>query len=111
MAITITEPEGKCMTFLVEGISKHQTPESHVRRIGEYAALAAAIAAAQKSVQDFLGTAYKPGMDAKALFALYQTQGEHPFIFRDDDNTINVPGFNHAHYAMTLATEICSSKT
>lgn len=98
------------MTFLVEGISKHQTPESQVRRIGEYAALAAAIAAAQKTVQDFLGTAYKPGMDAKALFTLYQTQGEHPFIFRDDDKTLNVPGFNHAQYAMTLTKVICSSK-
>ena len=99
------------MTFFVEGISEHQAPESNVRRIGEYAALAGAIAAAQKSVQDFLGTAYKPGMDAKALFTLYQTEGEHPFIFRDDDNTLNVLGFNHAHYAMTLAKEICSSKT
>lgn len=98
------------MTFFVEGISQHQAPESHVRRIGEYAALADAISAAQKSVQDFLATAFNPGMDAKALFALYQTKGEHPFIFRDDDQTFNVPGFNHAQYAMTCAKEICSSK-
>ena len=99
------------MTFFVEGISQHQAPESHVRRIGEYATLADAISAAQKSVEDFLASAFKPVMDAKTLFALYQTEGEYPFIFRDDDNTFNVPGFNHAHYAMTRAREICSSKT
>lgn len=98
------------MTYFVEGISKHQAPESHVRRIGEYEALADAIAAAQKSVEDFLAAAFKPGMDAKALFNLYQTEGEHPFIFRDDDNTLNVRGFNHAQYAMTQAKEICGGK-
>ena len=25
----------------------------------------------------------------------------------DDDKTVNVPGFNHAHYAMTRAAELC----
>ncbi len=95
------------MTFFVEGISKHLEPESQVRRIGEYASMTDAIAAAQKIVEDFLVRECKPGMDGKSLFSLYREQGEYPFIFRSDDKTFNVPGFNHAHYAMKRAAELC----
>lgn len=95
------------MTFFVEGLSKHLEPQTQVRRIGEYKTVAEAIIVAHKMIDEFLRREFKPGMDAKSLFALYQTQGEYPFIFRDDDKTFNVPGFNHAHYAMTRATEIC----
>lgn len=96
--------------FFVEGLSKHLEPETQVRRIGEYKTVAEAITLAQQVIDKFLQLQYKPGMDAKALFSLYQAQGEYPFIFRDDDRTFNVPGFNHAHYAMTRAAEICSGK-
>lgn len=95
------------MTFFVEGLSKHQEPQTQVRRIGEYGTIAEAIAAARKTIDDFLQKEAKPGMNAKALFALYQANGEYPFIFRNDDKTFNVPGFNHAHYAMTRSAEIC----
>ena len=81
-----------------------------MRRIGEYQTVAEAIAVAQRTVDAFLRREHKPGMDAKALFSHYQAHGEYPFIFRDDDKTINVPGFNHAHYAMTRAAEICGGK-
>ncbi len=99
------------MTFFVEGISKHLEPEAQVRRIGEYETTAEAIAMAQKTVEEFLVRALKPGMDGKALFALYREHGEHPFIFRSDDKTFNVPGFNHAQYAMKRAAELCGGKT
>ena len=98
------------MTFFVEGVSKHLEPKTQVRRIGEYETIAEAIAAAHSLVDEFLKDEYQPGMDSKALFALYQAHGEYPFIFRDDDKTFNVPGFNHAHYAMTRATELCARK-
>lgn len=98
------------MTFFVEGVSKHLEPQTQVRRIGEYPSVAEAITVAKRTIDEFLKQASKPGMDGKALFALYQTQGEYPFIFRDDDKTFNVPGFNHAHYAMTRAAEICGGK-
>ena len=58
----------------------------------------------------FLEHTFKPGMAAKELFSLYQSQGEYPFIFRDDDRTFNVPGFNHAQYAMARADYTCSGK-
>jgi len=98
------------MTFIVEGLSMHLDPESQVRRIGEYNTMAEAITEAQHTVDQVLWRAYKPGMEAKELFYLYQTQGEFPFIFRDDDKTLNVRGFNHTQYAMTRAAEMCGGK-
>jgi len=44
---------------------------------------------------------FPSSMDANLLFASYQAQGEYPFMFRDDDETPNVHGFNHTGYAMT----------
>ncbi|HXF67468.1 MAG TPA: hypothetical protein VNK67_12330 [Burkholderiales bacterium] len=98
------------MTFYVEGLSGHDQPETRVRRIGEYRSLTEAIAASQRAIDEFLGRQLEPGMTAKELFARYQTAGEHPFIFRDDDKTFNVPGFNHLHYAMTRCAELCGGK-
>ncbi len=98
------------MTFFVEGLSGHSEPETKVRRIGDYKTIAEAIMVAQRTVDAFLQRELKPGMDAKALFALYQQQGEYPFIFRDDDKTFNVPGYNHLHYAMTRSQALCGGK-
>ena len=78
-----------------------------MRRIGEYQTLAEAITAAQHTIDIFLQREYRPGMDAEALFTKYKEQGEVPIIFRNDDKTLNVRGFNHARYAMTRAVEIC----
>jgi hypothetical protein len=44
------------------------------------------------------------------LLGRYQELAEHPYIFRDDDKTFNVPGFNHLHYAGTRSAEICGGK-
>lgn len=98
------------MTFFVEGVSRHLEPRTQVRRIGEYPTIAEAVAVAHRTIDEFLKREAKPGMEAKALFALYQAHGEYPFIFRDDDKTFNVPGFNHAHYAMTRSAEFCGGR-
>lgn len=98
------------MTFFVEGVSKHLEPELQVRRIGEYETLADAIAAARKSIDAFLGMAYEEGMDADMLFGVYQAQGEYAIIFRSGEKTINEPGFNHLHYAMIRAMQLCGGK-
>ena len=99
------------MAFFVEGVRKFLEPRDQVRRIGEFAPGGAAIEAAQKTVDGFLQDALRPGMDARALFALYQDRGEYPFIFRDDDRTFNVPGFNHVRYAMARAGELCGGNS
>lgn len=98
------------MTYFVEGLSGHSEPETKVRRIGEYDALPDAIAAAKRIVDGFLRREFRPGLEPKLLLARYQELGEHPYIFRDDQNTFNVPGFNHLHYASSRTSEICSGK-
>lgn len=98
------------MTFFVEVLSKHFEPHNQVRRVGEYETKDEAVTAAQRIIEDFLRRHFKPGMNAEALFAVYQGNGEYPFIFRDDGNTFNVPGFGHAHHAMTYAAQLCSGK-
>ncbi len=98
------------MTFFVEGLSGHTEPESKVRRIGEYESLEDATTAAKRLVDVCLRREYQAGMDPKMLLSHYQEKGEHPYIFRDDGATFNVPGFNHINYALTRATEICGGK-
>lgn len=98
------------MTFFVEGLSGHTEPDSKVRRIGEYESLEDATAAAKRLVDVFMRREYKPGMEPKMMLARYQELGEHPYIFRDDAATFNVPGFNHLNYAMNRATELCGGR-
>jgi len=95
------------MSFLVEGVNKNLEPKAQVRRIGEYEKVEEAIAAAKRTVDEFVLREFKLGMEAKGLFSLYQANGEYPFIFRTEDKTISVRGFSHAQYAMARATEIC----
>ena len=95
------------MSFLVEGVNKNLEPKEQVRRIGEYETVEEAIATAKRTIDEFLRREFKPGMDSKALFSLYQDKGEYPFIFRTEDRTISVRGYSHAQYAMTRAGEIC----
>jgi hypothetical protein len=101
---------GGPMTYFVEGLSGHTEPETRVRRIGEYDSLPDAIAAAKRLVDGYLRREYKPGMEPRSLISRYQEQGEHPYIFRDDDTTFNVPGFNHLHYATARSSDVCAGK-
>jgi hypothetical protein len=98
------------MSFLVEGVNKNLEPNLQVRRIGEYDTVEEAIVAAKHTVDEFLSRELMSGMDAKTLFTRYQDKGEYPFIFRNEDRTINVRGFSHAQYAMARATELCGAK-
>lgn len=98
------------MTFFVEGVRKHQEPTTIVRRFGEYQTVAEAVAVAQEVIEDFLRREFRPGMDAKSLVSLYLAMGEYPFIFRDDDKTLNVASFNHIYYVTTRAAEMCGGK-
>jgi hypothetical protein len=95
------------MTFIVEGVTKHDEPDPEVRRIGAYGTREEAIAVAKVTVDDFLRREHKAGMLPSELYSRYQEGGEHPFIFRDDDKTINVRTFDHFQYAMLRCAEIC----
>lgn len=97
------------MTFIVEGVRKHHEPMM-LRRVGQYGTVAEAIAVAHKMIDDFLRREFQPGMDTKSLVSLYLTMGEYPIIYRDDDKTLDVDGFNHVQYASNRAAEICGGK-
>ena len=53
---------------------------------------------------------FKAGMLPSELFSQYQERGEHPFIFRDSDMTMNVRAFDHLQYASLRSTEVCGGK-
>ena len=98
------------MAFIVEGVSRQDEPDAAVRRIGEYETREEAISAAKGTVDDFLRREHRPGMLSSELFSLYQERGEHPFIFRDDDKTVNVRAFDHSQYALLRCSEICGGR-
>ena len=95
------------MTFFVEGLSKYRESKNQVRRVGEFEVLEEAVAASKRAIDTFLLREYKAGTAAGYLYAKYQEFGEVPCIFRDDSQTISVPGFNHWEYAQARCAEIC----
>ena len=97
------------MAFCVEGL-KRTGKDGTVRHVGNYEKLEDAISAAKRVVDRFLLSEYSKGMESKVLFSVYQNIAEFPFIFRDDDKTINVREFNHFQYAMAQCNELCGSK-
>ena len=98
------------MTFIVEGVQRTRGLEGQVHRIGEYEKLEDAVIASKRSINEFLLRAFVDGMSAGTLFSYYKDLGEVPFIFRDDNNTINVGGFNHLEYTRLRCAEICAGK-
>jgi hypothetical protein len=94
------------MTFFVEGLTISLDAD-RVRRIGEYSTLEDAVSAAKLVIDEFLAREFEPGMPLADLFARYQSAGEVPIIFRDDDDkTMNVRYFNHFEYALTRCTDL-----
>ena len=82
-------------------------PARQVRRVGEFSALEDAVAAARQVIDQFLVREFVPGMPPAKLFARYQSAGEVPIIFRDDDDkTLNVNYFNHFEYALARCADL-----
>ena len=97
------------MTFYVEGL-RRTGPAGAIHHIGDYETLDAAIAAAKRTVDSFLMHQYTNGMSSDVLLAVYENVGEFPYIFRDDDRTVNVHEFNHLQYAMAECAEFCDGR-
>jgi hypothetical protein len=98
------------MTFFVEGLTSLPDREQEVRHIGAYATLDEAVLAARRVIDEFLAIEFAPGMPPARLFARYQSHGEVPIIFRDDDDkTLNVGAFNHFEYALARCAELALS--
>ena len=69
---------------------------------GEFASLEAAIAACKRIVDDYLASAYEPGMTPEALYSSYTSFGEDPFIVSASPGT-----FSAWDYARARCREIC----
>jgi len=95
------------MAFVVQGLSKYRDVDNQLRRVGEYGTLEEAIAASKRTIDEFLLREFKAGVAAGELFAQYQNFGEVPCVFRDDGQTMSIPGFNHWQYAQARCAEIC----
>src|SRR5688572_25118262 len=91
------------MTFIVEVLKKDTQEVLHV---GEFETPYLAVACAKRTIDAFLLREYRAGMTADQLFTHYTTRGEYPCIFRDGDNTLNVP-FSHLQYAMGRCDHVC----
>ena len=65
-----------------------------------------AVQTAQKIVDEYLLSIYRPGMRAEALFVSYSLFGEDPFIVPDDGE----PPFSAWTYAQRRCQELCSEE-
>ena len=84
----------------------HYMDETERYELGEYSTLEAALEAAQKVVDEFLHSAYKPGMTAEALYQAYTTFGEDPWIASDPGGEGQIV-FSAWDYAKKRAAEMC----
>ena len=81
----------------------HYMDESERYRLGDFPTAEAAVAAAKKIVDEYLDSAYEPGMTAEELNHSYVCFGEDPYIVPQD------PGskFSAWDYARESCGELC----
>ena len=80
--------------------------ESERSVLGEFPTLDAAIEASKKIVDDFLLSAYRPGMAANELSASYVSFGEDPFIIDTSGKDVGIL-FSAWDYANLRSCEMC----
>ena len=85
----------------------HYMDESERYSAGEFATLDEALAVAKGIVDEFLISAYEPGISADELMSGYVMFGEDPFIV-----TAEVPGvvFSARDYARERVADMCTAK-
>jgi hypothetical protein len=84
----------------------HYMDESERYELGEFSTLEAAIEASKKIVDEYLRSAYRPGMIANELSASYTLFGEDPFIIDTSGKSIGVL-FSARDYASRRSAEMC----
>ena len=94
------------MTFRVRvDDNYHYMDEDARTTLGDFQTLGAAIAAAKALVDDFLTSAYRPGLTAEELFHEYTGFGEDPFI--EGPGLSGVP-FSAWDYARQRCAQLCA---
>lgn len=84
----------------------HYMDESERYELGEFPTLEAAVVAAQKIVDEYLLSAFQPGITAQALFASYTSFGEDPYIVPTPTQETGVL-FSAWGYAQRRCDELC----
>jgi hypothetical protein len=99
------------MSFVLEGLTLSRAGDDKVRRIGQYATVTEAVAVAKHVIDEFLYREFRQGMLPSEILAHYKEFGEVPVIFRSEQNeTVNVPDFNHIQYATARCMELSISR-
>lgn len=84
----------------------HYMDESERYSLGDFATLEVAIEAARKVVDEYLLSAFEPGMTCDALLTTYLSFGEDPFIIATDPARTGVL-FSARDYARSRCVAIC----
>ena len=83
----------------------HHADESERYVLGEFSTLDAAVEASRRMVDEYLLSAYEPGVTAEALFASYTSFGEDPWITAPTaEETVR---FSAWDYAKHRCDEMC----
>lgn len=83
----------------------HYMDESERYELGKFRTLEAAVRACKKIVDEFLDSAYRPGMTVDELVSQYCLFGEDPYVYTGNGT---VP-FSGRDYASMRAKEMCSA--
>lgn len=86
----------------------HYMDESERYELGEFPTLETAIEAARQIVDEYLVSAYQPGMTTAQLLTSYLSFGEDPFIASTGPESIGVP-FSARDYARRRCEAMCST--
>lgn len=86
----------------------HYMDESERYALGEFPTLDAAIEASRRVVDDYLSSAYEPGMTIAALLTSYLSFGEDPYIVASPRDP-EAPGvlFSARDYARQRCEALC----
>jgi hypothetical protein len=74
----------------------HYMEEEERRELGSFPTADAALEASRRIVDEYLVSAYRPGMTAEQLFSSYQAFGEDPFIKSEDGKAITCSAWESA---------------
>jgi len=85
----------------------HDMDESERYELGQFPTLAEALAASCRIVDEYLLTAFKPGMTAEQLYLSYTSFGEAPFIIPDASEETAVQ-FSAWDYARSRCQALCA---
>lgn len=87
----------------------HYGDESARVPLGTWNTLAEAVSKAVEVIDDYLSSAYTPGMTADELMASYCLFGEDPFVI-DTESTSHRVLFSAREYARVQCEVVCTSR-